>query len=108
MKQAILIDYRYCTGCHTCEVACQKEKGLAPDQFGIKLVQVGPDRISERKWQYEFFPHPTDRCDLCEERVAKGQLPSCVKHCQAGCMRIGPVEELVAAMELDGKYALFA
>jgi anaerobic dimethyl sulfoxide reductase subunit B (iron-sulfur subunit) len=98
MQSALLIDYNYCTGCHTCEVACQKEHGLAPDQFGIKLNQIGPDQVSERKWQYDFFPSPTERCDLCAERVAVGRLPSCVKHCQAGCMEYGAVEELARKM----------
>ena len=37
---------------------------------------------------------PTDQCDLCADRVEKGKLPTCVKHCQAGCMQYGSVEEL--------------
>ena len=40
MKKAILIDYKYCTGCHTCEIACQKHLGLEPDKWGIKLTIV--------------------------------------------------------------------
>ncbi len=108
MKNAILINYEYCTGCHTCEVACQKEHSLAPDKFGIKLSQIGPDQLSERKWQYEFVPVPTDRCDRCASRTDKGKLPSCVQHCQAGCMEVGPVAELAAKMADGGKYALFA
>ena len=32
----LLIDYKYCTNCRSCEVACQQEKGLASDQFGIR------------------------------------------------------------------------
>lgn len=107
MKNALLIDYKYCTGCHTCEVACQKLRGLEPDQFGIVVNQIGPDQIEERTWQYEFFPYPTDRCDRCEERVASGKQPACVQHCQARCMKYGPVEKL--AREIDGdKYVLFA
>jgi anaerobic dimethyl sulfoxide reductase subunit B (iron-sulfur subunit) len=104
---ALLIDYTYCTGCHTCEIACQKEHGLAPDQFGIKLNQIGPDQISARKWQYEFFPSPTERCDYCAQRVSVGKLPSCVKHCQAGCMLYGSVEELSKKMN-SAKMVLFS
>ena len=107
MAKGLLIDYNYCTGCHTCEVACQKEHGLAPDVFGIELKQLGPDKISERKWQYDFVPIPTDRCNLCAERTAKGQLPSCVKHCQAGCMSYGEVPDL--ATQITGSnFALFS
>ena len=106
MLYGLLIDYEYCTGCHTCEVACQQENGLAADQFGIKLNQIGPDQISVRHWQYEFFPSPTERCTGCAERVAKGKKPSCVQRCQAGCMSFGPVAELAAGIEKN-KQVLF-
>lgn len=94
MRKLIAIDYEYCTGCHTCEVACQQEHGLEAEQFGIKLAQIGPDQITDRKWQYEFVPIPTDRCDRCANRQAAGKIPSCVQHCQAGCISYGSVEEL--------------
>lgn len=107
MTKGLLIDYNYCTGCHTCEVACQMEHQLPPDRFGIELKQIGPDQIDDRTWQYDFFPVPTDRCDLCADRVAKGKLPSCVKHCQAGCMYCGDVEDLAGKIK-GPKFALFA
>lgn len=106
MKKALLINYEYCTGCHTCEIACQKLLGLEPDEYGIKLDQIGPDQIDERTWQYEFVPVPTDRCDRCASRTDKGKQALCVQSCQAGCMQIGDVEELAKGMG-DGKYALF-
>ena len=106
MKKAILIDYKYCTGCHTCEIACQKHLGLDPDAWGIKLTQIGPDQYAPRKWQYEFVPVPTDRCDRCAERLEKGKQAMCVQHCQAGCIQVGELAEL--AQLIDGeKYALF-
>ena len=94
----LLIDTDYCTGCHTCEVACQKEHDLELKQWGIKLTQVGPDEYEPRKWQYEFIPVPTDRCDLCAARVDEGRLPTCVHHCQGLCMYFGEVEELAKKM----------
>ena len=106
MKQAILIDYKYCTGCHTCEVACQKYHGLEPDEYGIKLTQIGPDEYAPRKWQYEFVPVPTDRCDRCAARTEKGKMPMCVQNCQAGCIQVGDFAEL--AKQVDGeKFVLF-
>ncbi|HBT95151.1 MAG TPA: oxidoreductase, partial [Coriobacteriia bacterium] len=27
--KGILINYEYCTGCHSCEVACRNELGLS-------------------------------------------------------------------------------
>ena len=94
MKQAIAIDYEFCSGCHSCEIACQQEHGLAPDQYGIKVHQIGPDQLSETTWQYEFVPIPTDRCDRCAMRLDKGKRPSCEQHCQAGVIYVGTLEEL--------------
>ena len=102
MSYGLWIDYEYCSGCHTCEVACQKELGIEPTQFGIELKQLGPTEISPKKWQYDNVPLPTDRCNACAERVAKGKVPSCVQHCQAGCIEVGDVVEL--AKKLNGKH----
>ena len=57
-------------------------------------------------YQYEFLPVRTALCDLCADRVAKGKEPTCVKHCQAGCMHYGSVEELSKKMT-SKKMALF-
>ena len=106
MRKMIAVDYEFCTGCHTCEIACQQEHGLEPDQFGIKLTQIGPDQITERKWQYEFVPVPTDRCDRCAARQREGKVPSCVHHFQAGFLYYGTLEELGAKID-KRKVALF-
>ena len=34
---SLLIDYHYCTGCHSCEVACQQEHNYAAGTNGIML-----------------------------------------------------------------------
>ena len=105
MRQMLAVDYEFCTGCHT----CQQEHGLAPSRFGIKLTQIGPDQITERKWQYEFVPVPTDRCDRCARRQAAGKPPTCVQHCQAGCLYCGTLEELAEKIDLGKKkLALFS
>ena len=104
----ILIDYDYCCGCHTCEVACQKEHGLSVGQWGIHLAQTGPFTIEGTKRKvFDFVPVPTELCDLCAERTAKGKLPTCVHHCQTGCMTYGTVEERAHAAEGSRKRALF-
>mgnify|MGYP003101991013 FL=1 len=94
MRKLLAVDYSLCTGCHTCEVACQQEKGLDAETFGIKLTQIGPDQISDRHWQYEFVPVPTERCDRCASRLAKDKMPMCVQHCQTACIKVGTLEEL--------------
>jgi Fe-S-cluster-containing dehydrogenase component len=107
-RQGLLINYEYCTGCHTCEVACQMEQKLPVDKWGIKLAQIGPWKISDDKWEFTYVPVPTELCDLCESRVAKGKKPTCVHHCQADVMRFGPVEELAKEMQGKAHTVLFA
>lgn len=93
-QYGLLIDYEFCTGCHTCEMACKVEHGFAEGEWGIKLMQNGPTQIGPDEWEFNFIPVPTKRCDLCADRVAEGRLPTCVHHCQALVMEYGPVEEL--------------
>ena len=104
---ALLIDYNYCTGCHTCTIACQMEKDLPDDKNGIILMQVGPMQIEGDTWEYDYVPVPTDFCDLCADRIAKGKKPSCVQHCQAACMDFGTLEELAKKVSTS-KQVLFS
>lgn len=99
MTYGMFIDYEFCSGCHTCEVACQKELGLRPDEFGIELKVIGPHQLSEKYWQMDNLPAPTDICNACVDRLEKGKPASCVQHCQADCMRVGKVEELAPLMK---------
>lgn len=94
----LLINYEYCTGCKSCEMACSVEHNIPIGEFGIKVEQVGPWRLKNGKWQNDMVPIPTDMCNLCAERLAKGKKPTCVKHCQALVMEYGPVSELAAKM----------
>jgi len=103
----LLIDYYFCTGCHVCEVACSAEHDIPIGQMGIKVMEVGPWQISEDKWQLNYVPIPTELCNLCEERVALGKLPTCVHHCQADVMRYGSIEELTEEMQGASHQVLF-
>ena len=47
-RNGLLIDYEYCCGCHTCEVACQKEHDYPVEVWGMYLNQMGPYRYEER------------------------------------------------------------
>lgn len=107
-RMGLLIDYEFCTGCHSCEVACKKEHNLEHGDFGIKVFQYGPEEIAEDKWDYFFIPVPTALCDLCTERVDAGKLPTCVHHCQPKIMEFGPAEELAQKMAIKTKTVLFA
>lgn len=107
-KYGILIDYNWCTGCHTCEVACQMELGLPVGQYGIKIAELGPWEYAPETWQLSYVPMPTDQCTLCTERVKLGKEPSCVQHCQAKCLIYGPLDELSKKLADHPKQALYA
>ena len=104
--KGLLIDYEFCTGCHSCEVACKKHLKLEKGQFGIALAQDGPRKKPDGKWDYNFVPIPTEICDLCEDRVKAGKQPTCVHHCQSFAISYGTVEELCAKID-KAKMALF-
>lgn len=107
-KKGLLIDYEYCTGCHSCEIACRNAHDLPLGKWGIKLTEVGPWKVEDRKWEWNYVPVPTELCDLCGERVALGKKPACVHHCQAVCMEYGTLTELTEIMAAKGKkVALF-
>ena len=99
MTYGLLIHYEYCTGCHTCEIACKKQLDLPEGQWGIKLMSDGPRKNTEGKWEYTFLPLPTNLCDLCAERTQEGRLPTCVHHCQAGIMYYDTLENLAKLQE---------
>lgn len=93
-EYGLLIDYEFCTGCHTCEVACKKVHDLPIGQYGIKTLEYGPVKNTLGDWEWTYLPLPTALCDLCAERTAEGRLPSCVHHCQSGIMYYGTIAEL--------------
>ena len=97
----LLIDYEYCTGCQSCEVACKEEHGYPVGTWGIRVLDDGPWEIEDHRVNGNKLPFPTDLCDLCAERTDAGKLPMCVQHCQAWCLYHGEVGEL--ARKMDGK-----
>lgn len=108
MKKAILIDYYYCSGCHTCEIACAVSHNLPNDQAGVVLTHVGPWEASNGKWTEDFVPHFTKNCNLCQDgEAAHDGTPMCVHHCQSQCIQIGDLQDLVAAFAANPDQALY-
>ena len=107
VKKALLIDYEFCLGCSECETACMQAHDCGPDMMGIKVTKLGPWKTRDGAWQYEFVPIPTDWCDLCSERVNKGNRPACVRHCQYGVITYGSIDELVSFVKTKPKMMLF-
>lgn len=104
-KKGLLVDYDYCTGCLTCEVACQQEHNYAPAQSGIKVTE----HVTRSRKKPVFIVHQvflTEWCVLCGRRTSLGELPSCVKHCPAKCLSYGTLGELAQEMEKRSKTAL--
>jgi len=65
-RYGLLIDYEYCTGCHTCEIACQ----MAAPNPGRKVGH--PDwpknwswQIEGDKWQYAYIHRCQRSCAIC-------------------------------------------
>ena len=87
--KGILVNYEYCTGCHSCEVACKKHLGLPAGEFGIKVAEIGPfeyegAQSNKDRWEWTWMPVLTKACDLCED----------------WCLYHGEVDEL--ARKIDG------
>ena len=102
----LLVDYEYCCGCHTCEVACKQENNFPVGKSGVIVNEI----ITEvgGRIRIDYIPILTELCNLCGARTAIGELPSCVKHCMAGCKMYGTVAELAKVMEDKPRSVLFS
>ena len=67
---AVVVDSSKCIGCHYCFFACP---------FGV------PNYGDSGTMQ---------KCNLCVERLAKGQQPKCSTTCPAGALHFGTMEDL--------------
>lgn len=112
MAKGILVDYEWCSGCHTCEMACTVELSHAhfPEgHCGVKVHEEGIYQIGEDRWTDINMPIFTDLCDACAARIAAGEDgPTCVKHCQARCLTFGEIDELAAKLAEKPKQVLYA
>lgn len=97
MAYAMIIDYGYCTGCDSCVVSCAKEKGLERGEWGMKVMQIGPEKL-QGSWEWDYLPVPSSACDLCEGRIAEGQKALCELHCLANAIEVVPLENAAARM----------
>ena len=103
-KFGLLIDYDYCIGCKTCEVACKMEHSRPADEYGIR-VQRAKEASEDEKIYY--IPRPTDKCDLCGRRRAKGEKTSCEKHCWTGAIKFGTIDDLAGELKKRSKLVVW-
>ena len=93
-----MMDWHRCIGCRYCMAACP---------YGSRSFNWKDPRPYVKKLNLDF-PTRTkgvvEKCDFCEERLAKGQLPACVEACPEKAMLCGdldssnsPVKELLSS-----------
>ena len=66
----ILIDSEQCIGCQACMQACPYGQRCYNEQAGV-----------------------VEKCNLCHDLTAKGELPACVKSCTAGARFYGDLDD---------------
>ena len=93
-EYGMLIDYEYCTGCKTCEVACKQEYGRPAGKVGGVEVNEFIHTLPNDKLFITYIPNFTRACVFCAGRVKEGLEPSCVKHCMARILTFGKIDEL--------------
>ena len=74
-SNGLLIDYEFCTGCHTCEVACKKVHDLPIGQYGIKALEYGPVKNIKGDWEWTYLPLPTDSVRPLRRAHGRGSSP---------------------------------
>jgi len=99
-KYGLLIDYEYCTGCHTCQVACSQEYKWPAGMAGMQVLEIVQKLPKDRAY-LNFLPFPTELCILCAPRIKKGLQPACATHCMARVIKHGRLKDL--AKELGRK-----
>jgi Fe-S-cluster-containing dehydrogenase component len=104
-RNGLLIEYEFCTGCHSCDVACKQEHQFPVGRGGLMLQEIYTELPG--KVRTDYIPFPTEYCDLCAARTDAGEKPACVKACQAATMWYGTLAELAKLMEDKPHAVLF-
>ena len=106
-ENGLLIDYEYCTGCYSCQIACAQEYNWPVGMGGMRVIEV-VQNLPNSKGYVTFLPFPTELCILCTPRTSRGLDPACVQHCMASCMIYGRIEDLAKEMSKKPRMVLWA
>jgi len=83
----VMMDYHRCIGCRLCMAACpygaRSMNYRDPRPF---IAKINPDFPTRTKGVVE-------KCNFCEERLAKGMLPACVEACKQKALIFGDIED---------------
>lgn len=82
----VMMDYHRCIGCRLCMAACpygaRSMNYRDPRPF---IAKINPNFPTRTKGVVE-------KCNFCEERLAKGELPACVEACRQKALTFGDAE----------------
>ncbi|MFH1726529.1 MAG: sulfate reduction electron transfer complex DsrMKJOP subunit DsrO [Elusimicrobiota bacterium] len=98
----VMMDWHRCIGCRYCVAACP---------YGSRSFNWRDPRPFIKDIRKEF---PTraigvvEKCNFCEERLAKGKPPACVEACPAGALVFGDLKDPRAEIRrlLGSKFSL--
>jgi len=95
----VVMDYHRCIGCRFCMAACP---------YGARSMNWRDPRPFVAKLNVDF-PTRTqgvvEKCNFCEERLAKGLPPACVVACPEKALTFGDLEDPRSAVrELLGRH----
>lgn len=100
----VMMDFHRCIGCRFCVAACP----YGSRSFNWKDPRLGLDT----KNLSSDFPTRTkgvvEKCNFCEERLAKGQVPACVDACKAKALVFGDLQDPNSAVRgiLQSRYSI--
>ncbi len=98
----VMMDWHRCIGCKYCIVACP---------YGSRSFNFFDPRPHISRLNPEF---PTrmigvvEKCNFCEERLAKGERPACVEACRENALVFGDINNPTSAVRelLRTRYAI--
>jgi Fe-S-cluster-containing dehydrogenase component len=83
----VMMDWHRCIGCRYCMAACPYgSRSFNWTDPRTALSTLNPDFPTRTKGVVE-------KCNFCEERIAKGEMPACVKACPQEAMFFGELED---------------
>jgi molybdopterin-containing oxidoreductase family iron-sulfur binding subunit len=98
----VMMDWHRCIGCRYCMAACPYgSRSFNWTDPRIHLARQDPDFPTRTKGVVE-------KCNFCEERLAKGELPACVKACPQEAMVFGDAGDVNSQLRrlLRSRYAI--
>jgi len=98
----VMMDYHRCIGCRFCMAACPYGSRSMNYRDPLPFIpRLNPDFPTRTKGVVE-------KCNFCEERLARGGLPACVMVCKEKALVFGDLEDRGSDIRrlLDGRFSI--